>query len=424
VEQPFCQIDDFGPLPVVQPQSAVELGEIVCRAAGENQAVYPLGGRTMLHVGLPPTKPGIGVDLRRLDQVIDYPARDMTITVQSGISLAKLQAQLKSEKQQLPVDIPLPDQATLGGALAVNCSGPRRYAHGTLRDYVIGISAVNDQGHEIKAGGRVVKNVAGYDLCKLYVGSFGTLGVITQVTLKLKPLPEDWRLMAIPCPLASLPELLDRLHGSKTTPTTIEVLNGGPIHEISQQLGLTEDIGSTLPRKWLLLLVGFEGNTKAVEWQLQQLRQELPGEVAALASELTDIDPEAVHVALANFLVRPGSRFAYKANILPRSVATFCDHALTLSEQLLLQAHAGNGIVIGQIEGDFTLDQAQEMLEQLQEKVTEAQGNVVVLRCPTEWKHSLPIWGAARGDGWLMRAVKDKLDPRSLFNPGRFVDGI
>ena len=101
-----------------------------------------------------------------------------------------MQSILRAERQQLPVDIALPERATLGGAIATNASGPRRYGLGTLRDYVIGINVVNDQGEEIKAGGRVVKNVAGYDLMKLYTGSFGTLGIITQVTLKLKPLPE------------------------------------------------------------------------------------------------------------------------------------------------------------------------------------------------------------------------------------------
>src|SRR6202023_2632051 len=101
--------------------------------------------------------------------------RDMTITVRAGITLAKLRELLRTENQRLPVDVPQADRATLGGALAVNVSGPRRYGFGTFRDYVIGISVVNDEGHEVKAGGRVVKNVAGYDLWKLFVGSRGAL---------------------------------------------------------------------------------------------------------------------------------------------------------------------------------------------------------------------------------------------------------
>src|SRR5205823_2725889 len=146
------------------PQSIPEVNETVRKAAAADQAVFPLGGRTKLDLGLPPTRQGIGVDLRNLNQVIDYPARDMTITVQAGITMAKLQGTLAVENQRLPIDVPLAEQATLGGTIATNVSGPRRYGFGTLRDYVIGISVINAEGQEIKAGGRVVKNVAGYDL--------------------------------------------------------------------------------------------------------------------------------------------------------------------------------------------------------------------------------------------------------------------
>src|SRR5262249_52416341 len=156
---------------------------VVRQAAAEGRALYPLGGRTQLDLGLPPTAPGYGVELRRLDAGIDYPARDMTVTVGARLPPSRPQALLAPQNQRPPRGGPRPDRATLGGALATNASGPRRYGAGTLRDYVIGISTVNDEGHQTKAGGRVVKNVAGYDLCKLHVGALGSLGIITQVTL-------------------------------------------------------------------------------------------------------------------------------------------------------------------------------------------------------------------------------------------------
>ena len=193
VDDTVCRIDDFGPLTVVRPQSVADLGDVVRRAAAEQQALYPVGGGTMLGLGLPPSRPGWAVDLRSLNSVIDYPARDMTITVQAGVPIAELRRVLAAENQRLPVDVPHADRATLGGALATNVSGPRRYGSGTLRDYVLGLSTVNDEGQEVKAGGRVVKNVAGYDLCKLHIGALGTLGVITQATLKVRPIPEAAR---------------------------------------------------------------------------------------------------------------------------------------------------------------------------------------------------------------------------------------
>src|SRR5439155_4169236 len=189
-----------------------ELCDTVRRAAAEGQAVFPLGGRTMLAIGKPPARPGIGVDLTGLAEILDYPARDMTVTVQTGITMARLQEVLRGEGQRLPIDVPQPERATLGGALAVNVSGPRRLGFGTLRDYVIGISTINDEGQETKAGGRVVKNVAGYDLCKLHVGALGTLGGISQVTLKLKPLPERTLLMSVPCAADAVAGLLELLH--------------------------------------------------------------------------------------------------------------------------------------------------------------------------------------------------------------------
>ena len=129
-------------MPVARPGSVAELGELVRRAASDGQAVYPSGGQTMMQLGNAPTKPGVAIDLRGLDQVIDFPARDMTITVQAGITIARLQALLAPENLRLPIDVPEPERATLGGILASNVSGPRRLGYGTLRDYLIG----NDEG--------------------------------------------------------------------------------------------------------------------------------------------------------------------------------------------------------------------------------------------------------------------------------------
>src|SRR5262245_41594584 len=145
----------------------------------------------------------------------------MTITVQAGITTAALQAELAKENQWLPVDVPGPERATLGGAIALNQSGPRRFGYGTLRDYVIGISFVTDDGGEVRAGGRVVENVAGYDLRRLRIGAVGTLGVVTQVTLKVKPKPEAAAWVTLGCERDALGAVLDLLHGSRSRPSAV-----------------------------------------------------------------------------------------------------------------------------------------------------------------------------------------------------------
>jgi glycolate oxidase FAD binding subunit len=361
----------------------------------------------MLGLGLPPSRAGIGVDLTALHQVLDYPARDMTITVQAGITLARLEEVLRSERQRLPVDVPAAGRATLGGALATNASGPRRYGFGTFRDYVIGISTINDQGQQTKAGGRVVKNVAGYDLCKLHIGALGTLGIISQVTLKLRPMPEESALVVCRCNGADLDSVLSSLHESRTRPVSVDVLNP------SAAEGLSGSGGS-----WLMI-AGFEESKETVHWQVEQLFKELSAKVQGIDS-LVRAAAEPLWRFLCEFQLDSSAVLTFKANMLPHAVAGFCNKVGQLSETIRLQAHAGNGIVIGHITGDLTLERAAAMLKELRHEAVDAHGNLIILHCPPAWKATLPVWGEPRGDAALMKAVREKLDPSQLFNPGRF----
>jgi glycolate oxidase FAD binding subunit len=409
-----CHIDHLGPLPVERPSSVRELGDVVRRAAADNLALYPLGGQTLLHYGAPPERWGMGVDIRQLDQVIDYPARDMTITVQAGIPVARLQRLLASENQRLPIDVPDAERATLGGILAASISGPRRLGFGTLRDYVLGISVVNDEGHEVKAGGRVVKNVAGYDLCKLYVGSLGTLGIITQATLKVRPLPEETALLSVACAGDGVAGLLEKIHASRTRPVCLDLLNSSAAEVVYRHAGLSPPVAP-----WVVL-VGFEGNREATHWEVQQFTREVGGQ-GQLEARLGSCTRK-LWEALTDALPRGESEFCFKANLLPHALPEFCQTAC-LADGVKVQAHAGNGIVWGYA-ANLTKPDADRMLQELRTRAAAGQGRVVVARCPAEWKDPRFVWDAPRGDAVLMRAVKEQLDPRRLFNPGRFVDGI
>jgi glycolate oxidase FAD binding subunit len=406
-------IDGFGPLPVARPSSVAELGALVREADVAGRAVYPVGGGTMLDLGLPPTKPGTAIDLRGLDQVVDYPARDMTITVQAGITIGRLQEILRAEGQQLPVDVPLPDRATLGGAVATNASGPRRFGHGTLRDYVIGISVVNDAGQEVKGGGRVVKNVAGYDLMKLYTGSLGTLGIISQLTLKVKPRAEATAVVLVRCDEHSLnPLLTGVLARTRTRPTVTSVLNTAAAGRVG------------LPSGPFTVVIGYEEKRVAVDWQVETLKSELAPEQVAGMTVANGPDAETWVRTLTDFPLADGLGVSWKANLLPAETADFLLRADRLEPRPFLSAHAGNGIVCGHFPAETPVDRVRSGLGALLRLAHSASGNVVVTRCPSAWKATLPVWGNSTGDRKLMRAVKDKLDPRRVFNPGRFVDGI
>ena len=170
---------------------------------------------------------GIGLSTAKLNRVIDYPADDMTVTVEAGMTIGELKKLLAEKRQWLPVDVAFPDRATVGGAIAVNAAGPRQFAYGTMRDYLLGFTAVDGTGTIFSGGGRVVKNAAGYNMCRLMAGSRGTLGIITQATLMVRPLPETSALLACEVADFDLAEtLLASLVRLPVQPVAIELLAG------------------------------------------------------------------------------------------------------------------------------------------------------------------------------------------------------
>ena len=413
-----CRIDDYASLEMRRPGSVADLAEIVEQAAINDRAVYPIGGGTKLGFGMPPSRPGFALDMRSINRIVDYPARDMTITVEAGTTVSMLETLLRTENQRLPIDVPEAERATLGGALATNTSGPHRYGHGTLRDYVIGISTVNDTGKVVRAGGRVVKNVAGYDFCKLHVGALGTLGVITEVTLKLRPLPEEEAVVLVPTRREALESSLDAVHHGSARPVCVDLLDSVAAQHLNRISPMT------LPDAPWILALGFEGNQTAVMWQVQQLLRTLPAGCRGGTDVRIGAGARPVWRALVEFQSWSDSPLILAASLVPSATARFCQQAKAHSKDMAIQAHAGNGIVLGFAPPQLDLERAQVLLTAWQEWAATHLGNAIALCCPVAWKPMLPIWGRPRNDEWLMRAVKSKLDPHNMFNPGRFVDGI
>lgn len=397
------------------PATATELADLVAENFHrDRRPLIPAGGGTALHFGGPMREGSTFVRLTELNRVLDYPARDMTITVEAGMRVDDLQRRLASERQTLPVDIAQSRQATIGGALATNTSGPRRHGHGTLRDYVIGISGVDGQGRQFSAGGRVVKNVAGYDLCKLLVGSLGTLAVITQVTLKLRPLPETrgclWGAYADP---RDLEAAMAGLNLSETRPVILDVLNPRAISRIQGNSGLQ------VPGELWGLCVGFEGSPRETNWQLETVAAELracsTGEFHIVAD-----DAERRFSSLTEFSIPSGDALTVMATLPPSHTIEF----ITLANELGLsmQAHAGNGIVMGHLEdGCSDATSAKKIVNPLREFACRHAGALTILKCDDAWKVELNVFGPATPAWTIMRGLKQSLDPAGVLNPGRML---
>ncbi len=396
------------------PASAGELARFIAdNNAGPRHPLYPIGGRTSINFAAPQRPGGQLVATAQWNQTVDYPARDMTITVGAGVKIEQLAALLKAEGQRLPVDISLAHRATLGGAIAANTSGPRRFGHGTLRDYVIGIKAVDGHGRVFQSGGRVVKNVAGYDLCKLLVGSCGTLAVIAQVTLKLKPIPETTSLLwAVFDSFPAIDGALERLLTSNARPVAIEAANAKAARQLATEAKLS------LPVEGPVLIIGLEGTGREVRWQAETLKRELDAHSPRQIELVNDPHASRLWSALTEFPISSDDPLTFQASLLPSKTTGFIEKASALD--ISLQAHAANGIVIGHLsDATIAAEQARAILNPLRSLAADARGRLTVINCEKELSGQLPLFGPPHPSQPLMQRLKAAFDPHNVLNPGR-----
>jgi glycolate oxidase FAD binding subunit len=396
---------------------------LVDNFSGAKRPIVPVGGGTSFEYGPLLRERTLKLATRGLDRVVEFAARDMTITVEAGISIARLDEVLRGEGLRLPIDIPQWDRATLGGALAANTSGPRRFGLGTFRDYVIGLTAIKVDGQVFHSGGRVVKNVAGYDLCKLLVGSMGTLAIVTQVTLKLKPLPEA---SALVC--AAFANLADReatvagLLKSETRPVAIDTLNAAATEGFESRLRLG------LPSGGPALIVGYEGTQRETDWQIVTLLNEMATFRPLGLHVLRNADAGPLWAALIEFPIRGDEAQALKAQVSPSKIVEL--EALALDLPIEVMARAGNGEVFGKLKGpmrlaftaleaktgDNFLRAAKDHMRRLFAQVDECGGSL-----PTsQGNHTGMVHSLSRestGAPTLMRRLKTTFDPENLLNP-------
>jgi glycolate oxidase FAD binding subunit len=419
---------------ILAPGDAAAAAEGVRAAAKERTAVYPLGGGTQMHYGMPPTRPGVGISLEKMNRLVDYPADDMTVTVEAGMTFAALTQILAKNRQCLPVDVSQPEKATMGGLTAVNLSGPRRFGQGSLRDYLLGFAAVDGQGAIFSGGGRVVKNAAGHNLPRLMAGSRGTLGILTQLTFMVRPIPESAAVLACDVPdLPTAEKLLADFISSPVRPAAIDLVLGAARHQ-APILG-PKGAGAAC------FYAGFEGAAAETQWMLETLRGQWH------ASGITAISSVADDSVARFWQWQTDFPAEVLIRVLPSQVTRLLESIQKILPDCSLIAHAGHGevrLAVGNAEsgaqnpqptGPSSAPAAEDerrmveggtsvhlLRERLRPLIASLGGTLTVLSCPTDAVLTREdLWGPRDDAFAVMQALKDRFDPLNILNPGRFI---
>jgi len=414
-------LDGSGPCIAIAPQDRSETAGALKLASEAQAVVVPWGGGFRQGMGFLPTRYDVVLSTENLTRLVDLQPGDLTVTVEAGMTLRALQDLLSVHGQFVALESPAPQLETIGGILATASSGILRFAHGTPRDQVIGIAVAMPDGNVVHGGGRVVKNVAGYDLCKLFTGSFGTLGVIVEATLRVRPRPASERAWISFFPsAAALEEAIAAIIDSPVQPAFIQALDPGALAGAPFNRS-----GEGHTTEWALA-VGADGHPSLSQWIVHQVDH-----LTSAARSQTSEGEESSGVR--RWLVEqcaPKAPLAVKVSVRSSEVCAWMDACRTTFNpqnqfQVSSNAAAGNGIVYmnflpapgtptGEIVG---------LVERLAREADERAGTLSVLAAPADVRSLLPMWGLPLQTTKLSRAIREKLDPGKCLNRGRLFSG-
>ncbi|HLL76792.1 MAG TPA: FAD-linked oxidase C-terminal domain-containing protein [Pyrinomonadaceae bacterium] len=402
----------------VLPSSAEEACEGMKIAAREGLASYPSGAGLWLgrRRGTS-TGQRVAISTRRLSRIVEHSPADLVVTAEAGVPLSSLNAEVSRSGQWLPLDPPDDGRATVGGVVATGMGGALSAACGPPRAHLLGVRAVLADGRAIRAGGRVVKNVAGYDLAKLFAGSRGTLCLLTELTFKLRPRPaRDATLVARAEEAAGLFAAARRLHGERLLPAAVELLSPRAASRLDP-----DDAGGHL------LLVRFAGTNAAVGWQVGRALSLLSAEKLSAPPEVSE-DAARLWESVAALPLRGGRKLCWRASALPSHLPELLARLKDASARDdSLAWHAG--VAAGSLRATHELIEGSEglttLLSELREIARHGGGSLVIEEADEEAGAALAtagfdVWGVEEGASRLMRAVKGALDPRGLLSPGVF----
>jgi glycolate oxidase FAD binding subunit len=433
-------VDAQKPSVVVRPGGADEIAEILRLCAAEKLAVIAAGSGTKLRMGAPPARYDVALVTSRMNRVHGYDPGDLTLSVEPGARMTALATQLAEHKQFLPLSVPFEVRATIGGTVASGVDSPLRQSYGTTRDFLLGAEFVTGGGNRAKSGGRVVKNVAGYDLHKLFIGSLGTLGVVTRLNFKTFPLPEASRgfLASFEAQTGAL-DLLRRIGESPLEPATLEILSPS-LTAVLARRSAAEETAPALPESWFpssawVVAAGFGGSEPVLRRYGEELGRMAAEAGATNTATLDDGTRPAVwerlREAIPLLLEASPAATIVRAGVLPNRMGEILTAAGRSAERqelpVAILARAAGAVYVALLPERAHQDELGRIgraAAALTEATVAARGFSSIPWRPAALNGRLPVWGPGRPDFALMRKVKQVFDPEGILSPGRFVGGL
>lgn len=429
------EVDGMRPAAAVMAASVEKIAELLRFAAADKLAVIPCGRRTKLGIGAPPNQYDIALDLSRMNHVLAYEPRDLTLGVEPGMPFAALAETLAAEKQFLPLSPPFAGRATIGGILAADSASPVRYAYGGPRDFVLGMEFVSGDGTIAKSGGRVVKNVSGYDLHKLLIGPLGTLAVITRANFKTFPLPPAHATFISQFDSAGAAmEFCKAVRKSALEPRLVEVISQQAAKLIATTQMETNRPADLSETGWNVAITA-AGTERVVARHARELAS-----LAAQgkAREFVAVDGESEAALRKRLCEFPALALAANMNTVIFRIAALPAAMASLSERLAAEADGAqmehaivlrpHGLVYFALLPSrgvgVDIPQIARVAEAVFHVAAEAGAKARIEFAPVELKRMINVWGVARPDFELMQRVKKVFDPGGVLSPGRFAGEI
>jgi len=413
-------VDGILPRLIVTPTTVTEAAQVIEFTQQHHLTLFPRGGGSRTNLGGLAEQIDVMLITTRLARLLEHEAPDLTCHVEAGVTLAQLQQQLATKGQRLSLDAPNADQATIGGLLATNSSGPKRLRYGTARDLLIGLKVIQASGEVARSGGRVVKNVAGYDLNKLYIGSLGTLGVIVEANFKLHPLPAaEYTLLLTYTSANNAMQTVMAITRSPLTPSALELIDARAANDMSDFFGFR------LPTDGYTLAVNFEGSPVTIKRQINETHLLARKYHVLLGDDLEGEEQERFWEVVREHI--QGSltcKVSIPVSQITPYLQTIDDVCHRHDLEAATIAHAGNGILYVELRPSDALQRLVPAIYELRIKAREERGSLVIERCPVDLKRRISIWEEPGRDFPMMQRLKQQFDPEGTFVRGRFLGGL